>query len=117
MQGAIPGLLEIVEANDAAEVGTDGRDGAGPAIDRRNRHWLTAFGTDYSGALGRRPILLFQRVKLGIKPSLGGRNPHGGVRSEVPDGARRLAHAGPQGARPGRHIVQDFPADSHRGCD
>src|SRR5688572_4819161 len=32
MQRAVPGLLEIVEAHNAAEVGTDGRQGAGPAI-------------------------------------------------------------------------------------
>src|SRR5215207_10879944 len=63
MQRAVPGLFEVVEAHDAAEVGTDGREGARPAIDRRNGYRLTAFGSDNSGAFGRRALLVFQRVE------------------------------------------------------
>src|SRR5215211_5765759 len=93
MQRAVPGLLEVVEAHDAAEVGTDGRERAGPAIDRRNGYRFTAFGSDNCGAFGRRALLVFQRVEFRTQPSLGRRNTHCGVRAEVADCACRLAHS------------------------
>jgi hypothetical protein len=59
VQRAIPRLLKVIEANNAAEVRADGRESAGPAIDRRNGYRLTPFGPDDSGAFGWRAVLVF----------------------------------------------------------
>src|SRR5512133_4038953 len=67
VQRAIPRLLKIVEADNAAEVGTHRRQCAGFTVDRRDGDRLTSLCTHKTGAFRRRPVLLLlllQRVEF-----------------------------------------------------
>ena len=103
VQRAVPGFLQIVEAHDPAEVGTDCGQGTRLAADGRDRDRLTSFGADSSGALGRRPFVILERVQLGFQPAFRGRRPDGSVFAQESDGARRLTDSSPQRPRPWRY--------------